>query len=678
MSLRLIVVLGFTFLTISSVRCDETSGTTQSKSHELVLKIRSGFDDTPREVFRVASPDGFIKDCCLSADGKSVVLLTSDGCFFKSQAGEMRKIIRKPGKYERIRLSEDGSRFVLWNSRRLEVFETDSGQSVCELVPREGARRFVAMSASGNRNFLAVIDDKSKLSVVNLVEGTGRSYPGDSQQKISRAAVAIANDGKRVYTVVQDGEIVLTEFNEDGTVSVATPWSVKSASPRHKMNAGDTCFGAFNKYEMYLMRRDADNTMRVIPNFGSALVRTAQIVKRDGHEFIVSIASNTHDERVKLCSEAIDHKPQSSPTWFFPKDASDLWLDKTTWDATGQRVAFVTGREIFVYECPPFLLDWGYQVFRPLARDLIGEQEYAVLDEITAQLLEPSDFVPRPISHWIEFLENHAFNDAEDPESDQPDQFLLDWLEKYPNSPSATYFVAAWQMRKAWRMRGDSFADKLDDSQILGFETHVAEAHSVLGDDPGNDALPHSIALAIDLAKARGISAAEKQALFERLRRDHPNFELGHYRAIECLLVRWGGSPGEVEQYMRDAADFVGGDAGDRLYAHMTLHLTQFFPMPDFFDRVKLDRDRVVRGMLKTNVGRNTNLSGYMNMIVWHVMNDQFVDAYRLCRYFDDHDTWYASPLNRNNQPYAIARMLSSRPEVIQYLKELSATQESK
>ena len=82
------------------------------------------------------------------------------------------------------------------------------------------------------------------------------------------------------------------------------------------------------------------------------------------------------------------------------------------------------------------------------------------------------------------------------------------------------------------------------------------------------------------------------------------------------------GEPGDLEKYIQEVADNLGGESGDRLYAQLAADLVRFFPILRIFDSLSLDMDRVTRGLLLTRPEQDVSVNGYCCVVAWHFAKD--------------------------------------------------------
>lgn len=83
------------------------------------------------------------------------------------------------------------------------------------------------------------------------------------------------------------------------------------------------------------------------------------------------------------------------------------------------------------------------------------------------------------------------------------------------------------------------------------------------------------------------------------MRTNAPKYQRGHQRAVQMLLPRWGGKPGDSARYAAGLADAVGGAEGDALYATAWLSNYDLHgKAPNIVAEMGMDFERVKRGLL--------------------------------------------------------------------------------
>lgn len=635
-------------------------------SAELADEILAAMDETPHEVARIET-SGSISACCLTADGQHVVFSTPGSVVRESIAGERKKLGDNSVTGRLVRVCDDNSIVILAGHQGVQLMDFQTGKGTHVVKPLKQGGRYIAHGVSANGNFVAVTDDAGNVQIIDIKNRKTHQFRSKEDLKLSSRAIGVSNDGKHLYRVDETMKLQMFDVNDVGTLSGSTFSNGEIFESREKMSVGDRTIGAVKISAASYVRRPPTGEMQGISGQCADLPSNCQVVNRDGRELLM-IAMRTDDLRVKISGLTYEMEPTFTPMWILP----EAKLNHISWDRTGQRLSCVNLRgEILVYDVAPYHYDWGASTITAIAKHLIEERRFSDLDDIAIRLVEDQDSVPRPLDHWFEWLSGYVFSELDDPDADEPHEFFAEWLKSSPESASAKYFSAAWHMQKAWRLRGDSYAFKLTEEQVRGFEKHVGIAKQLLGDPVSYGALPHSIALAIELAKASGASNDEKMILLKTLRNKFPAHELGHYRAVEMLMRRWGGEPGQMEDYMTRASDFVGGDRGDRLYGQLVLHLTLYFPMDQFFDSVQVDKDRMIRGILQSYPGRNINSEGYANILLWHAIEKQSLNGYKLLDHYREHAAFFGGVLNRTGQPNALKKHFMSSREVRDYNRQV-------
>lgn len=96
---------------------------------------------------------------------------------------------------------------------------------------------------------------------------------------------------------------------------------------------------------------------------------------------------------------------------------------------------------------------------------------------------------------------------------------------------------------------------------------------------------------------ALGLQAKRTQfdGIFNEATRSEPGYETYYYRRAIYLLPRWYGLEGEWESDLATAADKLGGEQGDMLYAQVVWNLNQLYYVTPFPD-ANLSWKRVDRG----------------------------------------------------------------------------------
>ena len=191
---------------------------------------------------------------------------------------------------------------------------------------------------------------------------------------------------------------------------------------------------------------------------------------------------------------------------------------------------------------------------------------------------------------------------------------LTRWVAAKPKSVTARVALAQMYLGYAWSARGGGFADSVSDSGWRLFESRVSQAKQALDSAKG---LPEMCPEWYLVMQGIAIDQSWTTESVDELLKIAVSFEPGYYYYFRMhslgLLPKWGGEPGEAEEFITQSADRVGGAEGDILY----FQLASFLVNQDRDAFRKLSFDRIRRGFTQSErvYGAsltNMNLFAYM------------------------------------------------------------------
>jgi WD40 repeat protein len=203
-------------------------------------------------------------------------------------------------------------------------------------------------------------------------------------------------------------------------------------------------------------------------------------------------------------------------------------------------------------------------------RELWQARKFAELDAIADDLRTQRTKFPNGRGKLWRFAWTPL---SEQPSSISDEQYAqifatLDaWIAERPDSVNPLLLKAhAWQ-KYAFQGRGRKTLDVTTNKQLDVFEVRCREATKILDELETRkfplDSVYHR--LRIELAKGLG-KKPDVEWVYEGLQADPRDMELVHGMAI-CLLPRWFGDPGELEQFAEEVARRTADDCGDMQYA---------------------------------------------------------------------------------------------------------------
>lgn len=211
-----------------------------------------------------------------------------------------------------------------------------------------------------------------------------------------------------------------------------------------------------------------------------------------------------------------------------------------------------------------------------VARDLLLAKDYSKLDTLAEQLRKDSSINPKGYRKIYGFYEGvgsaHEQNNFEG--CKQLSERIGQWVKANPKSSVAMTALAEAQKSLAWKARGTGWARTVTEEGWKGMNAHLSEAASTL--DRAKKLGPideHWYGTKLGVLLGQSASNDDYNRAYKEGIDQFPTAEELYYDKAYRLQPRWHGEPGEFEDWLRDEANRIGGDNGDRLYARIIYQL---------------------------------------------------------------------------------------------------------
>lgn len=171
-------------------------------------------------------------------------------------------------------------------------------------------------------------------------------------------------------------------------------------------------------------------------------------------------------------------------------------------------------------------------------------------------------------------------------------QLLKEWESERPQSVTARIALADSYISYAYFARGDGYASTVSDNGWKLFRERLSAAKEILDSAsslPTKD--PQWYWVMFDIAKSDDWGLGETQALYDQAIKFEPDYYYYAAAFAGYLDPKWHGNPGDLERFVQEAADRLGGTKGNIFYFHVAL-----ITMCGCQDDPQLDWPRVVRG----------------------------------------------------------------------------------
>jgi hypothetical protein len=150
------------------------------------------------------------------------------------------------------------------------------------------------------------------------------------------------------------------------------------------------------------------------------------------------------------------------------------------------------------------------------------------------------------------------------------DALTLQWAIRSPKSPLAHILHAKALIAHGWSYRGGAYAREVPPEAMAEFQKYLQQAFDYLkahADVAFTDSYAHSQMLEIGMSLGR--KKAEMLAIMDAgLKRNPDDSEL-YYRMETSLLPKWGGTPRELDDFIRQSTERTQSRYGTGMYAYL-------------------------------------------------------------------------------------------------------------
>jgi hypothetical protein len=176
---------------------------------------------------------------------------------------------------------------------------------------------------------------------------------------------------------------------------------------------------------------------------------------------------------------------------------------------------------------------------------------------------------------------------------------LRAWIKANPNSITARVALAEALTSYAWEARGSGWASTVTDDGARKMQERLAESRKVLDEAASLKAkCPRWYHTMDTVALGQGWNPEEYNQMIEAGNKAFPTYNAIYFGKVYHLQPRWYGDGDEWVAYIDDAANKVGGEKGDILYARSVIYLDRMCLSDNLFDEFKsLSWPRVKRGL---------------------------------------------------------------------------------
>jgi len=148
------------------------------------------------------------------------------------------------------------------------------------------------------------------------------------------------------------------------------------------------------------------------------------------------------------------------------------------------------------------------------------------------------------------------------------------WIKAYPKSVTARIGLARVRLELAWQSRGGGWASDVSDQGWVGMKRHLEEGWKTLEEAEAiGTADPDLYSQFIQFANALSKSSSEIGTLYEKGIEVNAGYPPLYTSRAWSLMPRWGGRPGELEEFAIKAAEDSSAVPGTGAYVWVANHI---------------------------------------------------------------------------------------------------------
>lgn len=153
-------------------------------------------------------------------------------------------------------------------------------------------------------------------------------------------------------------------------------------------------------------------------------------------------------------------------------------------------------------------------------------------------------------------------------------KLVQEWVTTRPQSITARVALAESYVDYGEDARGPGYADTVSASGWKLLAERAAKAKKILDEAASLKMVDAEWYVAMQgLALHQGWEKEARRALLDKAVKFEPEYYYYYRLFSNSILPKWGGGEGEVESFLQESADHIGGDAGDILYFRVAANL---------------------------------------------------------------------------------------------------------
>jgi hypothetical protein len=241
----------------------------------------------------------------------------------------------------------------------------------------------------------------------------------------------------------------------------------------------------------------------------------------------------------------------------------------------------------------------------------------------------------------------------------------------------------------AWNARGTDFSDKVSDSGWRLFSQRLEKAKTILDHASAlQGKCPEWYVAMQQVALGQNWDPARATALYDRAIAFEPAYELYYRMQAVYLLPKWNGQDSDAARFATQAADRIGGKAGDILYFQIATEIICPCPDPEFghmswprlqkgFEELQAQYgESLINWNLLALMAFKSNDSVAADAAFKHVGDNWDKDTWKTDEWFHQNKTWAAqfAPVEAHSRAIkAEAKANLQTAEGASYKKNLEA-----
>ncbi len=263
-------------------------------------------------------------------------------------------------------------------------------------------------------------------------------------------------------------------------------------------------------------------------------------------------------------------------------------------------------------------------------QQLLDSERYTDLSELTA-FVATSDRSAVTLAEWSTLLEPGSVPFDYQTRLQQ----LRTWYEVDQKSLFPRWILSKQEKAVAWQARGTGYASSVSEKQFALFAEHIKAAVDYMdGYVPDKHTPPGYFTTRINLHVSSNATRDEFRKTTDALLKYHPRYLQAHRAAINYLMPRWHGEPGDCAFYASQVAQAIGRPDGEEFYVQLAEQQLAYYPDEEYFVVTAFDYDRIVRHLKKqmqtgrTAEAKDTAISGLLRFARRHGDKDTAKLAY--------------------------------------------------